>query len=239
MNLEFDLSSVLSSRSLKSPHAHQPYISSSLIHKQAKEAPPIYVTGAREYSGVLADDTAPCSERRVWKELITKAEICSILKRWKQRTLPIADDDVVEEKEIAISQIPPFRMILHRMKRMKLSYSRHGGMKAASKCRYFVLLWVPSNNEDGMNEREFNDLVGALRRSRYFASKLNKESLYISGPTYGHTEDIGDAAAADSDEKFDLEPLTRMTRSCLELPPEVHVDIEVVVHEMDYEVFLF
>lgn len=73
-----------------------------------------------------------------------------------------------------------------------MMYIRNGGMEGASQCSHFALMWIPSNIEDGMNEREFNDLVDAMRDSEYFVNKLNKDSVYISGPPYGNDENPGD-----------------------------------------------
>merc|ERR1712228_1043038 len=119
--------------------------------------------------------------------------------------------------------------VLHRVNKMKLLYNTHGGMKGASQCKYFALMWIPSNNEDGMNENEFKELIIALRKSQYFVNKLNKESVYISGPSYGNNEDFRQNESQnfdESDEKFDLAPLVSMCRSMCD-QTDIDLDIEV------------
>ena len=110
----------------------------------------------------------------------------------------------------------------------------NGAMKGASKCNYFALMWIPSNIEDGMNEDEFNALIEGLREDGYFVNKLNKEAVYISGPSYGNSEDI--AGGGESDEKFDLIPLSTMCQSFLDLEDQSSVTIEISVHELAREV---
>ena len=188
------------------------FIASSLIHKQPKEAPILYITGSRFYeNGVFLYDEAnqhdthePCTEANLWKELTSAKHIGPVIKRWKYT---------------------PFRVVIHQTKRMKLKYSDHGGMSNESDCNYFALLWVPSNVEDGMKEHEFNNLIKAMRSSKYFVNKLNKECIYFSGPSYGYSPECA----------FDLESLSNLCRSHGE-NGNITLDIEIAVHELAREV---
>ena len=164
---------------------------------------------------------------RLWQEITSEDNsVLPVLKSWKQRT--IQSD---EAGDVPISNISPFRMVLHKTRRMKMF---NGAMKGASKCNYFALMWIPSNIEDGMNEDEFNALIEGLREDGYFVNKLNKEAVYISGPSYGNSEDI--AGGGESDEKFDLIPLSTMCQSFLDLEDQSSVTIEISVHELAREV---
>lgn len=136
------------------------------------------------------------TEKRLWSDIISKESVQTILMRWRQR---VTHSDVDEAGDVLISNISPFRMVLHKARRMKVMYSKNGGMKGASKASHFALMWIPSNIEDGMNEQEFNDFIDTMRESGYFVNKLNKESVYISGPSYGNDEDLG-GGDQDSDE---------------------------------------
>ena len=98
--------------------------------------------------------------------------------------------------DISMSDVSPFRMVLHRVKRMKMLQRSKGkggseeGFQGKSDCKHFALMWIPSNIEDGMNELEFNQFINAMRDSEHFVKKLNKESVYISGPAYGNEEEF-------------------------------------------------
>eukprot|EP01083_Nonionella_stella_P123482 372063_1 len=223
----------LTGTGLVSPHSSS-FIASSLIHKQAKQAPILYITGSRTYRKGVFKEKEQCTEA-LWNEMTSKKQIQSILRQWKKRTLHT-------DTEISMKKIAPFRMVLHKTNKMKLLYSRNGGMKGASKCKYFALVWIPSNVEDGMTENEFNEFIIALQQSQYFVNKLNKECIYISGPTYGSNEetmndDRPEHFEDDSDEKFDLIPLASMCRSCTELSDDTILDVEIVVHELSREKF--
>eukprot|EP01084_Bolivina_argentea_P015085 28218_1 len=141
-----------------------------------------------------------------------------------------------------IRQIVQFRMVLHKTKHMKMSYSEYSkygnGMKkydddmnGPSNNIFFALLWVPSNKADGMKLQYFEELMASMRKSKYYVNQLNKECVYISGPDYGsHT------SAA-----FDLKQLKRrceeLIKSDIENNTFDRIDIEMVVHQLAREEF--
>eukprot|EP01083_Nonionella_stella_P070475 188592_1 len=196
----------------------------SLVHKQTKEAPILYLTGSREYNrGALIDDGITlCTEASLWKEITSQPSIKSVLKQWRER---VYNDD---------ESTPPFRTVLHRTNKMKfISRQVNGGGTGASQCTYFALLWIPSNTEDGINADEFMKLIDAMREAKYFVNKLNKECIYISGPEYGNLEEYG--SIDGSDQKFDLGSLASLCRSFFEVPDHIDIEIEVAVHEIARE----
>ena len=225
--------------------SHGNYVGTSMVHKQAKEAPILYITGivhlhigivikskciihfvnnqaaktaetplpmrAVEYFLVLntlsksTQSTTHCemihegTEKIVWNKIIAEADVQRILQQWRERVrrerISRGDGDV--SGNISISDICPFRMVLHRVKRMKMMYGASEVMerfKGASDCKHFALMWIPSNFENGMDELEFNQFIHAMRKCGYFVNKLNKESVYISGPSYGNKEESGNSS---------------------------------------------
>jgi len=119
-----------------------------------------------------------------------------------------------------------------------LCFGDDGKNGRASKCNYFAMMWIPNNIEDGMNEKEYNDLIAAIGEAGYFIHKLNRDCVYISGPDYGNTEDlIGDDP--NSKEKFDLIPLSKMVMEMSHLDLQdtsgSHIVAEIVVHELGQE----
>ena len=144
------------------------------------------------------DDPNAGTEERVWADITSRKNksIRSVLQRWKERLAYYDDQDDGDTSDIL--DIVPFRMVVHKVRKMKMLYREKrggimkGGMKGASDASHFALMWTPSNCEDGMNEDELKDFIAALRRSDYFVNKLNEKAVYISGPSYGNEERPGD-----------------------------------------------
>eukprot|EP01084_Bolivina_argentea_P068832 125283_1 len=209
-------------------------------YKQSKRQtfPIIYITGQSIYNGVLQEKET--SEEGVWTELIEQQRISELLIKWQKRISNKQDASFTEkQKKKLLKTIIPFRMVLHKTHRMKLSYNYPSQSKqdSASVCKYFVLLWIPCNQENGLNDDEYDEFVKALIKAKYFCNQLNKECIYISGPTYGHDEiqslsKIGNDAYQN---KFDLKPLENycLAFSAHEIPPDKKLDVQIVVHELN------
>lgn len=168
-------------------------------------------------------------------------DIQDVFRQWRQRLIPLYEDsDVGTARSTSIFDISPFRLVLHKANKMKMLYGTQredNEFRGASQCHYFALMWIPSNTEDGMNGKELKKFIGALRRSGYFTNKLNKESVYISGPSYGSEE----KNETDGVQNFDLNVLRDRTKSMLQLnlKGDLKVDIEIVIHELAKEVMSY
>lgn len=69
--------------------------------------------------------------------------------------------------------------------------SHDGGMSGSSKASHFALMWIPTNllnANDGVEEKELDEFINAMRDSGYFVNKLNEKAVYISGPPYVNDE---------------------------------------------------
>ena len=213
---------------------HQHLDFSKYQPSESSTFPIIYVTGHTAYNGVLTN-VNEASEAGVWNELIECKSIAKILISWQKRIQ--TEESSLKENE-TLSNIVPFRMVLHRSHRMKVAYGYDEDegkvQKFHSRCHYFVLLWIPSNSNDGMNDNEYNELIAALNQNKYFCKKLNKECIYISGPKYGDEK--------DQQHRFNLDRLhsecklfSNDSKNRLDIPSDKRLDIQIVVHEMERE----
>lgn len=154
------------------------------------------------------------TEKKLWDDIMSQKRVESALNKWRERVTQNAAKDSAhessqseenEEKEneekkkeekdssheskqrTLYLKNTPFRMVLHKVNKMKRMYSFADDNKHDSRDgddnTAFALMWVPSNEPDGMNDNEFKEFIDAMRES-YFVRKLNKDSVYISGPSY-------------------------------------------------------
>ena len=195
----------------------------------------LYITGRKEYRGLLTQNH--CTEEPLWKEFISRKSIQNLLVSWHKRSSKLDNN---QNDESILNEITPFRMVLHTTHRMKMSYNSNKS-KYDSHCKYFVMLWVPCNLENGLNKYEYDQLISAFNKESYFCNKLNKQCLYISGPKYGTNEDD------EKDERAKTAfHLSTLYEECEELAlpevsevPDTHqLNIEIVVHEFDRKVCL-
>ena len=196
----------------------------------------LYITGKLGHNGVLSK--RGCTEENLWKEFINKQKIKNILISWKKRVL--TENNALNNKDdrAIINEITPFRMVLHRTHRMKMFYQE---IQCDADCQYFLLLWIPCNLENGLNDNEYDQLISAFNEEAYFCNKLNKECIYISGPKYGKNEaDYNNEDEGDT--KFDLPTLNNTCHlwASSEVPDPMNnkLIIEIVVHEFDRKVSL-
>eukprot|EP01083_Nonionella_stella_P286617 975505_1 len=203
------------------------------------KAPILYITAGSSYDGVLMK--AECTATDLWQELTQQEEneeVRQVLLEWQQR---LFNESSHEEKhhemiEISINDITPFRMIVHKLERLKMVHSKQNGHRGSSECKHFALLWVPTNPKVGMNKDEYNAFRKTLENSSYFCNKLNKDCAYISGPGYGHSEHK-DEEKVDYNHAFDLEKLVSTCRGIGgdRLPKHKTLDIEIAVHQLANE----
>ena len=216
-------------------------------HHQSKRRtfPTLYITGQRNYGGILTNDR--CSKDKLWQEFLRRDPIKNILLQWQTRQPQNIKSKSKKEEKDLLKEIIPFRMVLHKTHRMKVyyEYSSNHKMSSKSNCQYFALVWIPCNEDNGLNDDEYNQLINAFKdkQSKYFCNKLNKESIYISGPKYGSDEAFPNASIEQQKESvyFNLTPLRTLCElyGSMRLPEDKVLNIEIVVHEIDRKVIYF